>query len=241
MTTDIIIPTHNLPEMTVACLRSIRQHTSDYRVIWVDNGSSEAARGQVLEVLATMPHSVIMFDTNQGFIKATNAGIRASDAPYLCLLNNDTEVEPAWLERMLSVFQDDPKIGLVGPTTTAQSWQNREKVLRQMPSSFSPHWLYVHSMLAFFCVLLKREVIDKVGLLSEEYGVGFGDDDDYCRRADEAGFKMALSLDVTVKHHHRTTFRSLYSDQQIRQMQSVAMTRYQRSWGPYPWTTRLSR
>jgi GT2 family glycosyltransferase len=233
MTTDIIIPTHNLPEMTVACLNSIRRHTSDYQVIWVDNGSSEAAKGQVRDVLADMPHRAIMLDSNQGFIRATNAGICASDAAHVCLLNNDTEVEPAWLERMLSVYQDDPQIGLVGPTTTGPEWQNREKVLRQIRGILPP-WLLVHTMLAFFCVVLSREVLDKVGLLSEEYGVGFGDDDDYCRRVEQAGFRMALALDVMIKHHHRTTFRSLYSDHEIRQMQRAALTRYSQHWGPYP-------
>jgi len=240
MTTDIIIPTHNLPEMTVACLRSIRQHTSDYRAIWVDNGSSEAANAQVREALADIPHVAVMLDNNQGFIKATNAGIRASTGDYLCLLNNDTEVEAAWLERMLVVFQDDPQIGLVGPTTTAGSWQNREKVLRRIPGD-PPRWLYVQTMLAFFCVLIRREVVEKIGMLSEAYGVGFGDDDDYCRRGERAGYRMALSLDVLVKHHHRTTFRSLYSEQEIRKMQGAAMARYQRSWGTYPREPKLCR
>lgn len=240
MTTDIVIPTYNLPDMTVACLDSIRRYTSDYRVVWVDNGSSEVAKGQVREALADMPHMALMFNSNQGFIRATNAGIRASTGAHLCLLNNDTEVEPEWLERMLAVFQDDPRIGLVGPTTTAGSWQNRAKVLARMGAN-PPRWLRVHTMLAFFCVVLKREVVEKVGLLDEQYGVGFGDDDDYSRRADQAGFRMALAMDVTIKHHHRTTFRSLYSDQEIRQMQSTAMARYNKSWGLYPHSPRLSR
>ena len=241
MVCDIIIPTYNLPEMTVACLNSIRQHTSDYRIIWVDNGSSEAAKDQVCAVLSDMPHVAVMLDSNTGFIKATNAGIRASDAPYLCLLNNDTEVEAAWLERMLAVFDDDPKIGLVGPTTTAHSWQNRETVFKALYGQPPPRWLYVHTMLAFFCTVIRGEVIDSVGLLDEGYGVGFGDDDDYCRRVVKAGWKMALAMDVLIKHHHRTTFKSLYSIDKIREMLRGSMARYTQRWGPYPQATKLSR
>jgi len=61
------------------------------------------------------------------------------------------------------------------------------------------------------------------------------------RRAAQAGFRMAPALDGLIKHHPRTTFRALYSDQQIRQMQSIAMARYQRSWGPYPRSPVLER
>jgi GT2 family glycosyltransferase len=100
MTTDIIIPTHYLPDMTVACLHSIREHTSDYRVVWVDDGSSEASKQQVREALADMPHVAVILDRNLGFVQATNAGMRESDGSHLCLLNNDTEVEAGWLERL---------------------------------------------------------------------------------------------------------------------------------------------
>lgn len=236
--TDIIIPTHNLAEMTVKCLESIRQHTTNYRVIWVDNGSDVGAKRKVQDVLDDMPHVAIMLGSNTGFIRATNAGIRASNGAYVCLLNNDTEVEAGWLDRMLSVFEDDPQIGMVGPTTTAGSWQNRNKVMSRVQAD--TRWVYVHTMLAFFCVVLRRDVVEQVGMLDERYGVGFGDDDDYSRRVVQAGFRMALALDVLVHHHHRSTFRSLYSTQQIRRMQSRNMAMYQRAWGPYPWQASLS-
>jgi len=76
----------------------------------------------------------------------------------------------------------------------------------------------IRGMIAFFCVLTKREIIEKVGPLSEEYGIGFCDDDDYCLRVRNAGFKIFIAKDVFVYHFHRTTFRSLYSDTEIKEM-----------------------
>jgi GT2 family glycosyltransferase len=66
-----------------------------------------------------------------------------------------------------------------------------------------------------------------VGLLDEQFGVGFGDDDDYCHRAQTAGFRLALVLDLVIPHHHRSTFRTLYSEAEIRAMQQTALKKFQ--------------
>ena len=75
-------------------------------------------------------------------------------------------------------------------------------------------------MLPFFCVMLTREVVDRVGLLDEAFGVGLGDDDDYCHRAQRAGFDLCYLGDLTIHHFHKMTFQQLYTDQEV-----AAMTR----------------
>lgn len=62
-------------------------------------------------------------------------------------------------------------------------------------------------MVAFFCTLIKRQVLDDIGFLSEDYGMGFGDDDDYCLRARNAGWKCLLAWDTFVVHKHRSTWK----------------------------------
>jgi GT2 family glycosyltransferase len=81
-------------------------------------------------------------------------------------------------------------------------------------------------MLAFFCTMFKREVFDRVGLLDEAFGVGFGDDDDYCRRVLNLGYNMALVQDLIIPHHHRTTFKQLYSTNTITSLQDNAINRF---------------
>ena len=64
-------------------------------------------------------------------------------------------------------------------------------------------------MLVFFCVMIKREVINKIGLLDEKFGVGLGDDDDYCHRAEAAGFRLAFVGNLEIYHKHKATFKAL--------------------------------
>lgn len=219
---DIVIPSYGsgrLTELCVRCLQTIREHSEDYRVILVDNGSPEP--GPVLEELQHHPHLYIRNTENVGFIRATNQGIKVSCAPYIILLNNDTEAIPGWLPRLRAAFDVHKLIGLAGPlTTTPESWQGK------WPPRPGVHILGGGRMLAFFCVMVKREVFDKIGMLDENYGPGLGDDDDLSRRAERAGFLLALVQDLRIPHHHRSTFRALYTEAQIKKMQDEAMAKF---------------
>lgn len=218
---DIIIPSWNMSEYAINCLLSIKANSFSYRVIFVDNGSSEDEFEKVNQVLQKMPHLLIRNETNQGFIKATNAGIMASEAPFIILMNNDTEAVSMWLQKLMNPLMKVMEIGLSGPlTTTVDSWQGR------FPKDRRGFIIRDKGMLAFFCTMIKREVFEKVGLLDEAFGVGFGDDDDYCRRSLNAGYRLALVQDLIIPHHHRSTFKSLYSVETIKEMQTNAIDKF---------------
>lgn len=218
---DIVIPSWNMADYAVNCLLSIKQHSFSYRVIFVDNGSKPEELEKVQQVLGTMPHLLISNPENLGFIKATNQGIAASSAPYIILMNNDTEAVPNWLQKLYRPLNENRKIGMSGPlTTTPHSWQGK------YPKGKTGYVIRTNGMLAFFCTMFKREVFDKVGLLDETFGVGFGDDDDYCRRVLNAGYTMALVQDLVIPHHHRTTFKQLYKTETIQEMQRNAIDHY---------------
>lgn len=78
-------------------------------------------------------------------------------------------------------------------------------------------------MLAFFCAYIRRRVIQDIGYLSEAYGVGFGDDDDYCFRARRAGYRLGLATNVIVEHAHRTTFKTLFPEYKQLQERNMAI------------------
>lgn len=222
---DIIIPSWNMSEYAINCLLSIKANSFNYRVIFVDNGSSEDEFEKVNQVLQKMPHLLIRNETNQGFIKATNAGIMASEAPFIILMNNDTEAVSMWLQKLMNPLMKVKEIGLSGPlTTTVDSWQGR------FPKDRRGFIIRDKGMLAFFCTMIKREVFEKVGLLDESFGVGFGDDDDYCHRSLKAGYRLALVQDLIIPHHHRSTFKSLYSVEIIKEMQTNAIDKFYRKY-----------
>jgi len=243
--TAIITPTWNNEDYTIRCFESIKKNTNNYIIIWVDNGSLLESRKKVEDFLNKneIPYEAIYNQENLGFVKATNQGMRKAlelGADYLVLENNDTEVYEGWLERMIETAESDEKIGLVGPITspctTLQSiinlkdiygeefkdlpeYQNNpEEYAALIRNLYNKESIESKTELAFFSVLIKDKVVKKIGFLSEEFGVGFGDDNDYCLRAKKAGWKLFLAKDVFVFHNHRTTFKSIYSKNQIEKM-----------------------
>jgi GT2 family glycosyltransferase len=148
-------------------------------------------------------------------------GITASTAPFVILMNNDTEAVSNWLEKLHRPLFIQYKAGLSGPlTTTPHSWQGK------YPKGKSGYVIRNSGMIAFFCTMFKREVFENVGLLDENFGVGFGDDDDYCRRVLNAGYSLALVQDLVIPHHHRTTFKQLYKPETIQEMQKNAIDHF---------------
>jgi len=219
---DIVIPHYGSGHLTDLCLRclvTIRAHSKDYRVILVDNASPE--RDLILDELQQHPHLLVSNSENVGFIRATNQGIALSTSPHVVLLNNDCEAVPGWLEKLRGGFDAHPSVGIVGPlTTTPESWQGKWNP-RPGVQVLAPG-----RMLAFFCAMFKREVFEKVGLLDESYGPGLGDDDAFCRSAEQAGFRIALVQDLRIPHAHRSTFKAIYSSEEIKEMQKVAMAKF---------------
>src|SRR5205823_7001938 len=63
--------------------------------------------------------------------------------------------------------------------------------------------------LAFFCVAIRRGVLQEVGLLDEAYGLGYFEDDDYCRRARDANYRLVIADDVFVHHHLSVSYDML--------------------------------
>lgn len=218
---DIIIPhwgkNRNLTNLATNCVRSIRDHSSDYRIIFVDNGTPPE---EFALIEPELRGSMVVRNTqNMGFVRATNQGLALSSAPYVVLMNNDTQAVPNWLELLAAPLE--LPVGLSGPLTDTQGswqgrWQGRGRAII----------LEKHRMLAFFCVMIRREVIDACGYLDEGFGLGFGDDDHYCWLAHQKGFRMALQQDLLIPHHHRSTFKSMFTDVEIKERQRTALDRF---------------
>jgi O-antigen biosynthesis protein len=210
---DIVIANYvteqSLP-IVMECLTAVRKYSRDYRLILVDNGSP--ALESIEAELALHPDAkVIRNAENLGHIQASNQGLRISTAPRVVLLNNDAiPMAPGWLERMDAACTG--RVGIVGPRSN-----DNGTLSAQMPYR-SATILSKREMLVFFCAMLTREVIQKVGLLDESLGVGLGDDDDYCYRAQEAGFDLCYLGDLMVWHYHKTTFRQLFTPRQVYEM-----------------------
>jgi len=184
---DIIIPIWNQSDLTISCLKSIREYTSNYNLILINNGSEPGEWEKIeMEIENHKSCSVISNKVNEGFVKAINQGINVVSSDFVVLMNNDTQAVPLWAEKLYDPFRH-PMVMLSGPlTTTQESWQGK------YPRGRKGWIIRENGMLAFFCTMFRSVVFTEVGLLDESFGVGFCDDDDYCMRVRKAGYTMAL-------------------------------------------------
>jgi GT2 family glycosyltransferase len=227
---SIVVPVVDQAGLTVQCFYSVRKNTTlPFELIWVDNGSCKSDF-TVIERQATIPGTncrVIVNKENMGFIKGVNQGIREAKGEYVVILNNDTEVTPGWDVQLVKPLMHYAEIGAVGPITFKSAWQTPSGIKANlkihipkdgmsMPQflknlqTFKDEYVDVtHLTLSFFCVAMRRDLFDKIGLLCEELSVGLGDDDEYCMRMRKHGYRTMLSLGTFVHHVHRATFNAL--------------------------------
>ena len=109
MKVTIVIPNYNGKHFMEPCLASLKEQTcQDYKVLVVDNASTDGSLEYMKEHYPEI--EVIALDKNYGFSKAVNVGIQHSTTPYVILLNNDTTVDPHYVEEMIKAIERSPRI-----------------------------------------------------------------------------------------------------------------------------------
>lgn len=224
---DIVIPVFNKPEITISCLESIEKNTrSPHRIIIIDNGSDPATEKALAGFKSRRENvSIVRSGENLGWVKAVNRGIGLSNAPYVCIMNNDTVVEtPDWLEKMIRIANAVPDAGLLNP-----EFGDEKKPKSRVPSGSSS---FVEiDFCRGYCILIKRAVIDKIGGLDETYGLGYYDDDDYSVRAIRAGFRCIRANGIIVRHLRDTTFSAIFPDDKRRALHQKNKELFYSRWG----------
>lgn len=241
---SVIILCCNELEYTRLCLESVLRHTRPpYELVLVDNGSTDGTPG-FLEEFRARPGpvhvEVIRNETNRGFPAGCNQGLVRARGEYVVFLNNDTIVTPGWLDGLVAwAHHDWPSVGLVGavsnyaaPPQQVPAGYNDLRELEGFAArrrqEYAGQAVQV-DRLTGFCLLVRREVLERIGGFDEQFGLGFFDDDDLCVRAREAGFRLLLALDVFIHHFGSRTFASLGID--CRQQLQENLERFREKWG----------
>lgn len=225
---SIVIPVCNNAEYTRECLKSIQDNSYDHEVIIVDNGSKDKQpRGDIY----------IRNENNLGFPKAVNQGIKKATGEIIILLNNDTLVSPGWLNNFSVHLQNYDLVGpcsnsisglqcvQVGDIEDNSDFYHKANLFHQENEGQS---VALHR-LVFFCVAIKREVINKIGYLDEIFSPGNFEDDDYCLRAVQAGFRCGMANDILIWHFGSVTHKSenIKHQQLIDKNQKI----FEKKWG----------
>jgi GT2 family glycosyltransferase/glycosyltransferase involved in cell wall biosynthesis/tetratricopeptide (TPR) repeat protein len=234
---SIVIPVYNNLDLTRACWTSIRKNTGiPHQVVIVDNGSTE----DVAYDADQNNLQVIRNESNMGFAYACNQGITHTYGDLIVILNNDTIVTPGWLERLMWHLEDDPKIGVLGVTTNYAGSEQQipvtYKTERQL-YNFSEdiycrnrHTRTEASKVVAVCMVLRRRLIEEVGLFDTRFGLGNFEDDDICLRARLAGYKVAFARDVFIHHAGSKTFQKIKVD--YARLMEENRAKYQAKWAP---------
>jgi len=188
--------------------------------------------------LSTFPSNrrlrIILNDTNAGYSDANNVAIRyackALSPDYILLLNNDTVVEKRFLSELVSVAETDDTIGMVGPKIYYYDFNGRRDVISfaggtfdmrtglpiffNLPEIDCGQYDVVKSVdqLSGSCLLARRELLEKVGLLSTDYFL-YWEDTDWCFRARRFGFKLVYVPRAVVWHKVSASARKMGYEQ----------------------------
>lgn len=218
---DIVMLTYNEQELTKNCIDSLLANTkTPCRLIVIDNCSTDKTR-EYLSTLADTPIckvKVILNRENRGFVGGMNQGIELSRAPYICLANNDLLFGQGWLAEMISVFAKFDKVGLLNPNS------NSLGVKVPVDSSFETcsedlraKYKTVFTELPFcigFCMMIKRQVAEAVGGLSEEFYPMFFEDTDYSLKVQKRGYLIGVAKGAYVWHKEHGSLKQLGQDKE---------------------------
>ena len=223
---SVIVLTYNNLAFTESCLFSIEAYSdySNLEVLVVDNASSDGSRewlqGWVMQdSSAGHQRKLILNEENLGFSGGNNVGLRAATGDVLVIVNNDTYVTPGWVRTLCAHISRDPELGLVGPVTNNIGNEAKLDIgyadMVEMIAS-AAEYTRAHPgqelpmrTAAFFCVAMSRRVYEQIGDMDENFGIGFFEDDDYCRRAEKLGLRIACAEDVFIHHHLSASFDKL--------------------------------
>lgn len=218
----IVVLNWNGLEDTLECLESLKQcDYTNYSVIVVDNCSSGDDIKIIQEKYGDFLKKIIVNKDNLGFSGGNNVALNYaldSNADVVLLLNNDTIVEPDFLEKLIQASKEYPDAGILTPMINFYSskstiWSAGGEISKIKASGFSAGYNkedknfrknYYCTFASGCCMYIKREVFTKIGLLDDNYFL-YLEDTDFCYRSIRAGFKILFVGNSTIYHKVQST------------------------------------
>lgn len=225
-TTDILIPIYNGLHHLQNLIRSIFENTeTPFRLILVNDGSTDNRIKPFLQDLEAAYPNIILLEhsTNQGFPTAVNTGFREVKSSIFILLNTDTLVPDKWLSRLIAPLEIDKNVASATPfsnNATICSFPNQPiendvptwATIDQIDFAFSE--TITRSPISLptgvgFCMAIRKSVVDEIGFFdATAFNRGYGEENDWCLRAYQAGYRNVIAQNLFVFHAGTASFTS---------------------------------
>lgn len=221
---DVIIPVYKGYDETLNCIYRVLSEANDisFDLIVIDDASpDEQLAGKLRELSSKGLFKLHTNRKNQGFVKTVNFGMRLSRDRDVVLLNSDTEVYNNWLDRLKRVAYSEERIGTVTPfSNNAEICSypyNVQDNNMELELSYSELDLVAAKVNkgklvrlptgVGFCMYIRRDCLIDTGYFDEEeFGKGYGEENDFCLRGESKGWSHVLAADVFVRHVGGSSF-----------------------------------
>jgi len=206
---SIIIPNYNGRNHLETLLPSIADQTfHDYEVIVIDDSSPDRSAVEYIKSFVTgrADFRLVENDENLGFVRNCNKGFRLAQGDYVCILTNDTRVEPNFIQRNVEITEADASIGVLSCVIVDQDGHNwfsgglyRNGVRTNLQDDF--HGVRQVDWVAGTACFYRRELLNKIGLLDETL-VMYNEDIDFCLRVTrQTTYRVCMFSDKLVTHY----------------------------------------
>jgi GT2 family glycosyltransferase/SAM-dependent methyltransferase/glycosyltransferase involved in cell wall biosynthesis len=220
---DVVIPIYNAYLELLGCLNSVRRAgCAGYRLVLVDDGSTDPRIGELLRQLEQSEGAEFVLlrnELNLGFVHSVNRAMALSRNDVV-LLNSDTVVTRGWLDKLRRCAASDRRIGTITPFTNNGEIcsfprfcepnpvpEDPELVNRALERAAIPLYPDLPTGVGF-CLYIRRALLDRIGLFdAESFGLGYGEENDFCLRALQAGYRNVLCEDTFVVHLGGASFQ----------------------------------
>lgn len=221
---DIVMPVYlGRAETLNAILHVLEAEArTGFELIVVDDATPDPDLAADLEFLQTRGLITLLVQPqNRGFVEAVNRGMdRASDRDVVWL-NSDTEVYDGWLDRLRDAAYSTPQVATVTPMSNNATLCSYPRIDRNNAGDLELPWreidriagrvnagrTVVSPTAVGFCTYVRRDAIDRIGVLdAATFGRGYGEENDFSRRAIAAGWRNLIAADVVVRHFGGVSF-----------------------------------
>ena len=237
---DIIVPVYRGLADTRLCIDSVLASTnqSAWRLVVINDASPEPEVTAWLRERAAQDSRITLLENpdNLGFVGTVNRGMALSDSNDVLLLNSDTEVANDWLDRIRRAAYGDSKVASVTPFSNNATICSYPRFCKdnRLPAGYdtarldalcaqtNPGAVVDVPTGVGFCMYIRRDCLAQVGLFdTENFGKGYGEENDFCQRAAKAGWRNLHLLDTFVLHTGGVSFGDSKSPREKAAMETL--------------------